>query len=89
MNEDRPIVFAEYKQRIIAAAQQRLNEAGIRERDGFGIVDGFTMLGLQQEIGNDIQIGGPTLPVITLIGNTSGRVYHFALKVLLPDLDLK
>lgn len=74
--------FEELKPRILQALQQRRIEG---ELTGLTLVDGFVMQGLQDRT-NGIFIGGKSIPLVAVVGNTSGRMYYFALKALLPDL---
>jgi hypothetical protein len=41
-----------------------------------------------KEISSSFVIGGPTVPMIMLLGNNSGQIYLFALKIILPDIGL-
>ena len=77
-----PIKFEEYKQRITDAVQARLRELPIANENGFTLVDGFIMQPLNNEVSGNITFGGPTIPLVAIVGNTSGRMYYFALKAL-------
>lgn len=80
--------FSEHKEKIQEALNSRLaNTAFSGEDKGFTLVDGFFNLPIQDELSGDIIIGGPTIPMISIVGNSTGRMYFFALKVLLPDID--
>jgi hypothetical protein len=46
------------------------------------------MLPLQGTISNNTILGGPSIPTIGIVGNTSGRIYTFALKAILPDIQI-
>ena len=76
------IVFADIKQDILTALKNLPKEAGIIEQ--VGLVDGFINNPLSRELTDSIIIGGPSVPMILLVGEKTGRVYLFALKVLLP-----
>lgn len=76
------IVFADVKQDILDALQKLPQDAGITEK--VGLVDGFINNPLSRELSDSIIIGGPSVPMILLVGETTGRVYFFALKILLP-----
>ncbi len=45
-------------------------------------------LPLQSEITGNITIGGPFIPMVGVVGKTSGRIYTYALKILLPDIQI-
>ena len=77
-----PIKFDEYKQRITDAIQAKLRSVPILGENGFTLVEGFIMQPLSNEVSGNIVIGGPTIPLVAVVGNTSGRMYYFALKAL-------
>lgn len=83
-----PIKFDDYKQRITDAIQAKLQSGLIAGENGFTLVDGFIMQPLNKEVSGNFVIGGPTIPLVAIVGNTSGRMYYFALKALLPDLKI-
>lgn len=58
------------------------------EDKGFALVDGFFNLPLQSELSGNIVVGGPSVPMVAIVGNASGRMYFFALKALIPDSEL-
>ncbi len=76
------IRFEDYKQLITSAVQDRLRQAPIQGEQGFTLVDGFIMQPLSGDISGTVVIGGPTIPLVAIVGNTSGRIYYFALKAL-------
>lgn len=76
------IKFEDYKQRITDAVQVKLRAAPVTGEDGFTLVDGFIMQPLSNEVSGNIVLGGPTIPLVAIVGNTSGRIYYFALKAL-------
>lgn len=79
------IVFASIKQRILEALEAAVKESGINET--VGLVDGFLNDPVTHELTDSLVIGGPRVPMVMLVGEKSGRVYLFALKILLPDLE--
>ncbi len=81
------IKFDDYKQRITDAIQAKLQMTPIIGENGFTLVEGFIMQPLSKEVSGNIVIGGPTIPLVAIVGNTSGRMYYFALKALLPNLE--
>ncbi|MCX6808919.1 MAG: hypothetical protein NTW50_04650 [Candidatus Berkelbacteria bacterium] len=81
-----PIKFEDYKQRISDAVQRKLQSAPIAGENGFTLIEGFVMQPLSNEVSGNIVIGGPTIPMVAIVGNTSGRIYYFALKLLLPEV---
>ena len=80
------INFEDYKQRITDAIQTKLRDVPIHGENGFTLVEGFIMQPINKELSGNMIIGGPTIPLVAVVGNTSGRMYYFAVKALLPDL---
>ena len=80
------INFSKYKERITNALKQKQLNLGIHEP--VSLVDGFINQPIQQELSSNIVIGGPSIPMIAVVGNTSGRIYYFALKALIPEIGL-
>lgn len=76
------IKFEDYKQEIIKALGERGN-LGITEP--VTIVDGFINQPIQKELSGSFVVGGPAIPMVMLVGNTTGRIYLFALKAILPN----
>ncbi|MBI5023304.1 MAG: hypothetical protein HZC05_04075 [Candidatus Magasanikbacteria bacterium] len=81
------IKFDDYKQRVTDAIQAKFQMTPIIGENGFTLVEGFIMQPLSKEVSGNIIIGGPTIPLVAIVGNTSGRMYYFALKALLPNLE--
>lgn len=83
-----PIKFSDIKNRLQLALQEKLQLTPIPNENGFSIIEGFMTLPLQGEISNNVMIGGPNIPIIGIVGNTSGRIYTFALKAILPEIQI-
>lgn len=82
------VKFLDIKEKLQIALQEKLKQTPIVGEAGFTLIDGFMTLPLHGDISNNLIIGGPSIPVIGIVGNTSGRVYTFALKVILPDIQI-
>lgn len=83
------IRFDEHKEQIKKALDDKLRGVNFPgESDGFILVEGFINVPLQQEISNNMVIGGPNIPMVAIVGNKTGRIYYFALKALINDIDL-
>jgi hypothetical protein len=81
--------FDQYKVRITNAIQQRIAQSSLPgEVSGFTLVDGFIMQAIQETLGEGLVLGGPAIPMVAIVGNATGRVYFFAFKALLPDVEL-
>jgi len=78
------IKFSDIKQKI--EAQIDPQKIGIDEQ--VTLFDGFINQPFCRELSGSYVLGGPTVPMIMLVGNKSGRLYFFALKALLTDLEL-
>ena len=79
--------FKDYKDRIIDELKKKQNKLGIHEK--IILLDGFFSQQVQHELSNNVIIGGlPTIPMIAVVGEDSGRIYFFAAKALLPDINM-
>jgi hypothetical protein len=78
--EQKLLKFETVKDELKAKIQDRAQELGILEP--VTLVDGFINQPCNMEVTNSIIIGGPTIPMIMLLGK-SGRIYFFALKAIL------
>lgn len=84
-NQHRIIKFQDVQQTIITELKERAQKIGISE--SVTLVDGFISQPFTMEISRSFIIGGPTIPMIMLLGNESGRIYFFALKAILKDME--
>ncbi len=82
----KPIRFIEIKNNLLKAIEEKLKVNPIPNENGFTIIEGFITTSLQSEISGNFILGGPSIPTVAIVGNTSGRIYTFALKILMPDL---
>jgi len=78
--------FPEHKDAIIKAINIKLRSMELNET--LGLVAGFIYPPLLDEVHGSIMIGGNRLPMVACIGNESGLVYFFALKALLPGIEV-
>jgi len=69
------VKFLDIKEKLQLALQEKLKQTPIVGEAGFTLIDGFMTLPLHGDISNNLIIGGPSIPVIGIVGNTSGRVY--------------
>lgn len=82
------IKFSDYKQKIIDALYQKSSYLKINEP--VTLIDAFINQPIHNELSAALTIGGPTIPSIAVVGNTTGKIYYFALKALLPEMtDMK
>jgi hypothetical protein len=76
------LLFADIKQELLEVLEKLLQDTDIKEK--VGLVDGFVNDPVSNELTDALVIGGPRVPMVMLVGEKTGRVYLFALKVLLP-----
>ena len=82
------LLWEDIEHELIEALYSRAEELRPTEPKGFSLIRGFFMQPVQSSLSGGIVIGGPTIPVVGLVGNKSGQIYYYALKVLLPEIDL-
>lgn len=86
MHNKKIIKFSDIRQDIIFELHKRAQDIGIAE--SVTLVEGFVNQPFGMELSGTYIIGGPTIPMIMLLGNTTGRIYFFALKALLRNIEL-
>ena len=82
------IKFSDIKAELQTALGEKLKQTPILGEAGFTLIDGFMTLSLNGELSNNLIIGGPSIPTVGIVGNTSGRIYTFALKAILPNIKI-
>lgn len=80
------IKFTDHKKSILEAINNKNGSHGIQEPTS--LVEGFFKQPIYNEVSGNIIIVGPTIPMIAVAGTSSGRIYFFALKALLPNLEM-
>ncbi|PIU37414.1 hypothetical protein COT02_01015 [Candidatus Roizmanbacteria bacterium CG07_land_8_20_14_0_80_34_15] len=83
--ENKSLKFSEYKEQIVKALNDKGASLGIQEP--VNLIDGFINQPIYNELTGSFVIGGPTIPMVAVVGN-SGRIYFFALKALFPDIKI-
>ena len=83
--ENKSLKFSEYKEQIVKALNDKGASLGIQ--DPVNLIDGFINQPIYNELTGSFVIGGPTIPMVAVVGN-SGRIYFFALKALFPDIKI-
>jgi hypothetical protein len=78
--------FADIQNDILKALKDRSSSLAISEP--VTLIDGFITEPYKSELTGEFTIGGPTIPMVMLVGRETGRVYLFALRALLPELSL-
>lgn len=82
------INFEEYKVKVQQAIELRIKNGILSDPEGFIIIDGFVNIQFQKEMGGAFVIGGPTIPAVAIVGKSSGLVFTFALKALIPEIQI-
>ena len=80
---DKALKFSDYKDDIIKKLNERGNVLEICEP--VILIDGFINQPIYGELTGNFVIGGPSITMIALVGENSGRIYFFAVKALLPN----
>ena len=79
------INFKSRKKEIEIAINKLLSKGILDEPDGYILLDGYMNYPIQNEVGGLLGAEGQSLPTIAIVGKSTGRVYTFALKILLPE----
>jgi hypothetical protein len=83
------ITFKDCQEQILNAINKITNSGVISDPKGFILIDGFTHIHLQNIVGPNIILGGQsTVPAVAIVAKSTGLVYTFALKVLIPDIKI-
>lgn len=78
------IKFSDYVEKIKKILNEKGDALGINEPST--LIEGFMNQPVYQEFTGGLIVGGPTVLMIGVVGDKSGRIYYFALKALLPDI---
>lgn len=65
-----------------------LNPCFRDSEEKFTLLNGFFNTPVQDRLDGHIYLGGPSIPMIAVMGQSSGQVIFFALKFLMPNLDV-
>lgn len=82
------INFEAYKTQIQTAIESKITTGVISDPAGFILIDGFINMPFQKEMGGAFVIGGPSIPAVAVVGKSTGLIHTFALKILLPNIQL-
>lgn len=87
-SEIKRIRFSEIKDDILSALTNKMENNGLSLGERVSLIDGFVNQPLSLELSGSFVIGGPSIPMIMLVGEKSGRIYYFALKAILPEIKI-
>lgn len=79
--------FETHKQAITDAINLKLSAMDLQDPEGFILIQGFINLPIQGST-NSFSIGPKSIPTVVIIGKSTGLVHTFALKILLPGVEL-
>ena len=84
------IKFEELQIEIQKSIEQKVLKPGRIPADpeGFILVEGFFNLPIQNELGGGVVLGGTTVPVVSIVGKSTGVMHYFAVKALLPHVEI-
>lgn len=77
--------FTDYRNKILTAINSKSWVHWIQEPTT--LIDGFINQPIYNELTWDFIVGWSTLPMVAVVWNNSGRIYFFALKLLIPDIN--
>jgi|FreactTroBogLake_1042271.scaffolds.fasta_scaffold14799_4 hypothetical protein len=84
--EDGPIMkFKDIQDDLIKALKPLAKDLN----EEVNLIDGFISAEFLEELNDNPVLGGPTVPMVALISEKSGRLYFYSLRMLLPDLEIK
>jgi len=84
--EPKIIKFQDLKDSLTVELKKRLETLEIKEE--VTLLEGFISQPFDTKLSNSFIFGKPTIPMVMLLGNETGRVYFFALKAILKDIEL-
>lgn len=82
------IKFDTYRVQLQQIISQKYSRGEFSGEQSVALIDGFLNDPLQTSIGTGYSLGGPSLPLVAVVGATTGKVYYFALKALIPTIQL-
>jgi hypothetical protein len=91
------LIFQDYRNKIMEALIARgyyfdapkVIAPGITSHTTtYTLLQSFINQPIQTEISGNVVIGGPTLPMVAIANNQTGQLEFFALRILLPDIQI-
>lgn len=82
------IEFAHIRDELIISLKKKLKSMDTPDEDGFTLLEGFIELPLHDQIPKSIWLNKKCVFMIGLVGNKTGRMYTFPLKMILPDIEI-
>jgi len=86
--QSKTIKFETIKADLLRALNEKITSGNWHIIEKVTIIDGFVNQPLSMELSGSFVIGGPAIPMILLVGDDSGQIYYFALKAILPNIQI-
>lgn len=82
--------FSELQAEILKSLNKLEKEGFFGKERSLTILDGFTYINLQNRIGpgSVMEFNGRALPMVAVIDDKTGQVWHFSVKQLVPRIEL-
>lgn len=80
------IEFQKIKAKLQEALDVCLRKDFLNPSDYALVDNSFINQPIQAELSNNIVIGGSTLPMVAVVKKSTGQLFFYALKALIPDL---
>ena len=84
MKPDILVCFKDYKEELTQKINDKKRKKGIDEE--LVLMEGFVQHVFSPHLTGSIHLTGKYVPIVMAVGRESGRVYYFALKVLIPNI---
>lgn len=83
-----PIKFTDIKDELKRELRKKLPSMPVSgEKEGFTLIEGFMAIPILSELSNDMATCGQNIPAVVLVGNSTGLLYTFSLKTILPNIN--
>lgn len=76
--------FNKNKDRIEKAINKQIQRAGIKDPEGFTLLEGIVIPRITPLLEDIVPVDGRLFPQVAIIGNSTGVVYYFYLDKLFP-----
>lgn len=83
-HEEKSLEFSSIKDALI----DTIKTDSFDNQEDLILLEGFFNIPFPEEYKKGSMVGGPTIPMVAVLDNTSGRIQLFALKALIPHLPI-
>lgn len=77
--------YEQYKEEITNAIKEKMKLLTHNE-EGFVVIKGFSEIDLDDSMPSERFFNKDSVPIVMVVGKTTGLIYTFSLKMLLPHL---